>query len=656
MLLLVFIFLKDIRYLKMKFDKYKINNFKSDIELHEVFLDKLAKNREEDWGITQKKFEVPLQEKLAYVIFCIFAVLAFSLFSKVFYLQVVQGDNLAALSENNRIRVQYVQAERGVIYDNNLKQLVFNLPAFDLICDKRDLLALSPDSEKEIEEVAIIIGKDPEALKKEIKESDNSQVLVYENLPQQTIVLLENRIEDFLGFEIVDNTVRNYIQGSFFSHLIGYISKINKKETELYKNYSVSDYIGKTGVEKFYEEILRGNPGVIKTEKDALGRKKNEKVESLPESGKSLVLYLDSALQKKLTEVLEERLETTGVKKAAAVAIDPRTGGILALVSIPYFDNNIFSQGASSDEWQKIQSNPLNPLFNRVISGQYPIGSTIKPLIASGALQEKIISPNKQIYDLGYIEVKSQYDPDVVYRYSGLEDPGYYDMRKAISESSNVYFYTVGGGYKDQPGLGPTRIKQYLELFGLGNKTQIDLPGESQGFVPSPEWKKQVKGENWWDGDTYHLAIGQGDLLTTPLQLASAYAAIANGGTLYQPEVVKEIVSTSSGSIKTVEEIEPKIIRQDFIDPENLQVVREGMRQGAIDGTGQVLQSLPVKAASKTGTAQTSRDNYYDIWASVFAPYDNPQIVLVIITEDVEGLHVPSLMVARDVLEWYFSK
>lgn len=640
----------------MKFDKYKISNFKSDIELHEVFLDKLAKNREEDWGITQKKFEVPLQEKLAYVIFCVFTVLALSLFAKVFYLQVVQGENLATLSENNRIRVQYVQAERGVIYDNNLKQLSFNLPAFDLICDKRDLLSLSLNSEEEIEEVAIIIGKDPEVLKKEIKESDNSQVLVYENLPQQTLVLLENRIEDFLGFEIVSNTVRNYIQGSFYSHLIGYISKISKNEIESYKNYSVSDYIGKTGVEKFYEEILRGKPGVIKTEKDALGRMKNEKVESLPESGKSLVLYLDSALQKKLTDVLEERLKTTGVKKAAAVAIDPRTGGILALVSIPYFDNNIFSQGASSDEWQKIQNNPLNPLFNRVISGQYPIGSTIKPLIASGALQEKIISPDKQIYDLGYIEVKSQYDPDVVYRYSGLEDPGYYDMRKAISESSNVYFYTVGGGYKDQPGLGPTRIKQYLELFGLGKKNQIDLPGESQGFVPSPEWKEQTKGENWWDGDTYHLAIGQGDLLTTPLQLASAYAAIANGGILYQPEVVKKIVNTSSGSIKTVEEIEPKIIRQDFIDPENLQVVREGMRQGAIDGTGQVLQSLPVKAASKTGTAQTSRDNYYDIWASVFAPYEDPQIVLVIIIEDVEGLHVPSLMVARDVLEWYFSR
>ena len=229
-------------------------------------------------------------------------------------------------------------------------------------------------------------------------------------------------------------------------------------------------------------------------------------------------------------------------------------------------------------------------------------------------------------------------------------------MRRAISESSNIYFYTVGGGYKDQQGLGPTRIKKYLELFGLGNKMQIDLPSEASGFVPWPEWKKQTKGENWWDGDTYHFSIGQSYLSVTPLQVASAYAAIANGGTLYQPEIVKEIVDTSSGSVQVVQKIEPKVIRENFIDPENLEVVREGMRQGAVSGTGRVLASLPVKAASKTGTAQTSRDGYYEIWATVFAPYDDPQIVLTVLVEDVEGLKVPALMVARDVLDWYFAR
>jgi len=640
----------------MMLKKYRISHFKGDIEPHEVFLDKLAKAKEEESGITSKKFEVPLQEKLPYIIFGVFALIAALLFIKVFYLQVTEGKNLALLSENNRVRIQLIQAERGVIYDSNLKQLVSNGPAFDLVCDKRDLMTLSLDITAEIEEVAKIIEKEPQVLEKEIKESNNSRVLIYENLPQQTIVLLEAKIKDLPGFEVINNTIRDYIDGLFFSHLIGYMGRINKDEFKTSKDYSVSDYIGRAGVERSYEEILRGEPGRVEIEKDAFGRKKSEKTECLPEDGKSLVLYLDFELQKKLTEELQKRLDMMGLKKAAAVALDPKTGGVLALVSLPSFDNNIFSKGTSFEDWQKVQNNPFSPFFNRAISGQYPTGSTIKPLIASGVLQEKIISPNKEIYDPGYIEVKSQYDPNVFYRYSGLEAPGYYNMRKAISESSNIYFYTVGGGYKDQPGLGPTRIKKYLELFGLGAENQIDLPGESSGFVPWPEWKKQIRGENWWDGDTYHLSIGQGDLTATPLQMASAFSAIANGGILYQPEVVKEIVDTSTDKPETVKKIDPVIIRSDFIDPDNLKIVREGMRLGVVEGTGRVLGSLPVKAASKTGTAQLPRENYYDIWAAVFAPYDDPQIVLVIITEDVEGLHVPSLMVAQQVLDWYFRR
>ncbi|MBU2539829.1 penicillin-binding protein 2 [Patescibacteria group bacterium] len=640
----------------MNFNKYRVKNSEWNIEQHEVFLDNLAKEKEIDLGITQKRLEIPIREKLTYIIFGVFILIILSFFGKTFYLQVVHGKELAGLSEGNRVRIQYVRGERGVIYDSNLKQLVFNNSAFDLVCDKRDLAVLSKDITKEIEEMAKIIGKDPEVLKKEIEKEKESQVLVAENIPHQTLLILEAKIKDFPGFEIDKNTLREYADGSFFSHSIGFMGKVNKEELTSYQGYSVSDYIGKTGVEKFYEEVLRGNPGKIEIEKNVSGNKKGEKIVSLPESGKSLVLYIDAELQKKLTEVLESRLKMTNLRKAAAVAIDPKTGGILALVSLPSFDNNILSSGITVSDLQKLQNDSAKPFFNRVISGQYPVGSTIKPFIASAALQEKIISPDKEIYDPGYIEVKNQYDPNIVYRYSGLEQPGYYDMRKAISQSSNIYFYTIGGGYKDQEGLGPTRIKKYLELFGWGNKNQIDLQGEAQGFVPSPDWKKQTKKENWWDGDTYHLSIGQGDLIATPLQVATAFASIANGGILYQPEIVKKIVDTSTGSMKVVQEIEPKIIRENFIDPENLKVVREGMRQGAIDGTGRVLQSLSVTSASKTGTAQTGRDNYYEIWASVFAPYDDPQIVLVVMVEDVEGLHVPALMVARDVLDWYFRR
>jgi len=640
----------------MNLKKYRIRNFEGGIETHEVFLDNLAREKENDLGIAVKKFEVPIREKLAYLIFIVFACLTTLLISQTVLLQVISGKELSAQSDDNKIRPVYSEAERGVIYDSNLKQLVYNNPSFDLVCDKRDLATLSLDITREIEDMANLISKKPEEIKNVIEADPDSKVLIYENLPHETLVMLEAKLKDFPGFEIEATTVRNYSTGAYFSQLVGFMSKVNKNDLRSYSGYSISDYIGRTGLEKSYEQNLRGVPGVTQIEKDAAGNIKDERQVSLPQSGQSLVLYLDSGLQKKLTEVLQERLITQGVKKAAAVAIDPKTGGILAFVSLPSFDNNVMSGGGAPGELQKIQSDPNQPFFNRVVSGQYPIGSTIKPMLACGALQENVISADKQIYDPGYLEVRSQYDSSVVYRYNGLEAPGYYDVRSAIAQSSNIYFYTVGGGYQDQQGLGPARIKKYLELFGFGAKTQIDLPGEATGFVPSPEWKKRVKGENWWDGDTYHLSIGQGDLTATPLQVALAYAAIANGGTLYKPAIAKEIVDTSSGSIKVVQEIEPQIVRQDFIDPEHIKAVQEGMRQGVTSGTGRVLQSLPVKAASKTGTAQTPRDGIYEIWANVFAPYDNPEIEITIITEDVEGLHVPSLMVARDVLQWYFSR
>ncbi|MDP2910057.1 MAG: penicillin-binding transpeptidase domain-containing protein, partial [bacterium] len=298
------------------------------------------------------------------------------------------------------------------------------------------------------------------------------------------------------------------------------------------------------------------------------------------------------------------------------------------------------------------------PLFNRAISGLYPSGSTIKPIIATAALEEKTISPSKKINDIGYIEIKNKYDPNIVYRRHGIQPHGWVDMRQAIAVSSNIYFYTVGGGYKDQAGLGPTRIKKYLELFGWGSKTRIDLPGEADGFIPSPEWKKQVKKEIWWDGDTYNMSIGQGDILTTPIQMASSFAAIANGGTLYKPQVVKEIVNENKD---VVEEIKPEIMNSDFVEPNSLKVVREGMRmavtaEDAPHASSYSLNFLPVSAAAKTGTAETPGKNVYHNWITVFAPYDNPEIVLTVMLENVPGVQAAALPVARDILQWYFTK
>jgi penicillin-binding protein 2 len=323
---------------------------------------------------------------------------------------------------------------------------------------------------------------------------------------------------------------------------------------------------------------------------------------------------------------------------------------VLALISYPSYDNNSFSGGISQIEYDKIINDSSQPLFNRAIQAKYPTGSTIKPFEASAALQEKIISPDKEINDIGYILVKNQYDPSIVYKYTGITPHGWVDVRKAIAVSSNIYFYTIGGGYEDQKGLGPTKIKEYLSLFGWDQKTGIDLPGEFSGFIPDQAWKRATKGQPWWDGDTYNLAIGQSDLQTTPLQVASAYCAIANGGTLYKPQIVKSVLG--------VKEFSPEIIRSNFIDEENLKIVREGMRDGVSQSYGgsKILNDLPVAVASKTGTAQIGVDNHFNVWSSVFAPYDNPEIVLVVTVENVQGFGAVTLPVAHDVLNWYFSE
>ena len=627
---------------------YKVKNSSGNIETHEVFLDNLARKKEEELGISEKKLEVLLKERIIYAIFLIFLLVVLTFFVKTFYLQVVEGKKLFTSAQNNKGRISLIRPERGIIYDRNLKKLVSNSPVFDLVCDRRSFNSSVPEAVKNIEELAIIVGKDPEVLKKEIETSIESQILVFQNIPYEKLLVLETRINEFLGCKIEKNTVRDYVFGESFSHILGYTGRINQDELDNSSNYAVNDYIGKQGIEKYYEDFLRGISGKLEEEKNVVGIKFNEKVLLEPESGKNLVLSIDSNLQNKIYDELKKGIEKINAKKGAAVALDPRTGQVLALVSYPSYDDNLFSKGISKEDFDKIQNNSSNPLFNRVISAQYPVGSTIKPFIASGALQEKLISPDKKILDNGFIEIRSKYDPSVVYRFAGVVPHGWVDMRGAIAVSSNIYFYTVGGGFGDQQGLGPTRIKKYLELFGWGEKTGIDIPGEFLGFVPSPEWKKQTKNELWWDGDTYNLSIGQSDLKVTPLQVATAYGAIANGGTLYKPQIVQKVIDG--------EEFQPEIIRDNFIDAKNLQIAREGMRDAVIYGSSVTLNSLPVKVASKTGTAETSRKGYYNAWVSAFAPYENPEIVLVTTIEDVQGLGAATLPIAKEVLSWYFSK
>lgn len=647
-------------HLSRELKKRKVRlKFKEDIEPQETFLDSLAQKKEEELEISQRKSETPLSKNIlqGFLIF-IFVLISF-LFVRTLQFQVIEGKDLSLLAEGNKFKIYQVRAERGVIYDTEGNQLVWNKPSFDLVLDKKSLPEQIDEKEKVLKEVSVLINKDLSDVKGEIEENDASEILVSENLDYMTLISLEARIGDLPGFQIRNNTVRDYKDGENFAHLIGYTGKINAEELKANPDfYSIFDWVGRLGLEKSYEEVLRKNPGKLRAEKDALGNLISQEIISLPESGKSLVLWLDSELQTKMKEELEKQAKIVGSESAVALAMEPKTGGILAMVSLPSFDNNLFQKGADQKALNSLLNDPKKSLLNRVVSGLYPTGSTIKPLIASAALEEKIISPDKKINDeQGFIVIPNPWDPSSPTIKRDWAIHGWTDMRKAIAESCNVYFYTVGGGYKDQDGLGPTRIKKYLQLFGWGQKSGIDLAGEVSGFIPDKEWKKETLEEPWVDGDTYNISIGQGFLKTTPLEVVTAFSAIANGGRLLQPQVVQKIIDSDK---KPVEEFRPKIIRENFIDPANLQIVREGMRwavtgQNSPQASSIVLNSLPVSAAAKTGTAELGGDRYHN-WVTVFAPYDDPQIVLTVMLENVKGVQAAALPVARAVLEWYFSK
>lgn len=649
--------------LNFKNRKTKSTSFE-DIEPHEVLLDKLAKKKEEELGISEKKLETPISLRVFKLFFLFSFLIFFILFFRALQLNIVEGENWKKLSQENKFIINKIKAERGVIYDRNLNQLVFNRLSFDLICNKNRLPSQNDEREKILNEVSQILKIKLEEIKKIIFENPESIVSVFKNLDFQTLIILETKIKELPGFEILENPIREYPFGEETSHLIGYLGKITQEElNEEPKYYSIFDNIGREGIEKSYERILRKNPGELKIERDAKGNIISKKIISNPTPGKSLVLYLDLDLQKKITEELKKKIKEIRAKGGAAVVLDPNSGGVMALVSLPSFDNNLFSKGIPQLEWEKLQKDPLKPLLNRATSGQYLLGSTIKPFIAIAALEENIISPQKKINCQGQIEVPHQYNPEIIYTFKDWTIHGPTDIRKAIAESCNVFFYTIGGGYKEQKGLGPSKIKKYLDLFGLGKIPQIDLfvPEWARGNLPDPEWKKKTLGESWVDGDTYNLSIGQGYILATPLQIAVAYSAIANGGKLLAPRVVQKIVDSEKNII---EEIPSKVINENFINPQNIEIVKEGMRwavtgQNSPQASAIALNDLPVTVAAKTGTAQVFRkdcQNCYNIWISLFAPYENPKIVLTIVLEDVPGrLSQVVVPVAKEILNWYFQ-
>lgn len=583
--------------------------------------------------------------------------------SRVFYLQVIKGDYYFNLAENNRIRIKPISSERGLVYDRYGKQIVENIPSFSLSIVPYDLPRNNEERANLISKISTISNVGVEEIENLIKKySDYSyeSLIIKENLDYESALRLYVQSSELNGIIIEKGTKRLYgtvnadeninNKPSSLSHIIGYLGKIDINELSDKKSlgYYSSDYLGKAGIEKQYESNLRGIFGRKRVEVNALGREQNILAEEPPIPGKNIYLSIDLEAQNYLENLLLDSMEKNSFARVAGIALNPNNGEILALVSLPSFDNNDFSGGISETKYSAYLNNENNPLFNRAIAGTYPSGSTVKPLITAAALQEKIITKNTSVLSTGGIEVDKWFFRD--WKAGGH---GYTNATKAIAWSVNTFFYYIGGGYKSFVGLGVDKIISYLKQFGLAEKTGIDLPGESAGFLPSKAWKEETKNEMWYIGDTYNLSIGQGDLLVTPLQVAVWTATIANGGKVIQPRLAVKI----EDPLNKTEEILPTIIKnENFISSANINISRQGMRECVIYGSCEMLGSLNFSSAGKTGTAQWSQSKENHAWFTSFAPFDNPQIVVTILIEEGEEGSTAAQPIALDFLRWWGKK
>jgi len=570
---------------------------------------------------------------------------------RLWYLQIIKGEELLKRSENNRIRIRDVKAMRGIILDARGVVLVENRPSYDVVIfpeDVKDLKGLVEKLETLYAKVGLTFPMDYETILENRRPF--TPLRVDRNVSREKLALIETHSLDLPGVGIDVMPVREYYYGESMAHVIGYIGEVSRDELEREKSagYKSGDFIGKFGLEKALDRYIRGKPGGEQVEVNVVGRKVKTLGRVEPVQGYRVVLTIDSQVQKAAWAAMEG-------KAGAVVALDPRDGSILALVSRPGFDPNLFNRGVSADVWEKISSNPLHPMENRAIAGQYPPGSTYKLIVAAAALEEGIITPETSFNCPGSFEMGTR-----TFRCWRKHGHGRVSLHRAIVESCDVYFYNVGKL------LGVDRLAQYAQAFGLGARTGVAMAGERRGLIPTRDWKLARFGVPWQPGETISIAIGQGYNTATPLQLANAYAAVANGGEFFTPRVVQRI-ETDDGEI--IEEFRPEKKAVLPVSRENLQLLKRAL-WGVVNepgGTGGQARVAGRDVCGKTGTAQVigmaEGDDgsaypyeYRDHALFVsFAPRDNPEIVVAVVAEHSGHGGSAAAPVARKVLEAYFA-
>jgi penicillin-binding protein 2 len=617
--------------------------------------------------------------------------------AQLWRLQIVQTQGYQSQSDANHFRLVAVDAPRGVIYDRQGRLLVQNVPNYTISIipaalpedsQARDavLTRLAQLLEMPVNNATASLAGDGTAgtggvsssalgSQSSIEEiltentlSPYAPVAIKASVDKQVAFLIEEEHSYLSGVVVEVAPRREYPSGGLVSHVVGYVGAVPAEDTAYYldqpdEDYTLRDRVGLMGVELTYEQELRGRKGQKHIEVDAFGREIKTLALDPPEPGHSLVLTLDLDLQLAAEEALREGMRRVNSTAGVVIAMQPQTGEILAMVSLPNYDDNLFAKGISVADYEQLSADPERPLVNHAISGQYPPGSTFKIIPAAAALEEKVIDLKTRVKCTGKLLLPNKYFPDDPTKAQPFvcwapQGHGTLGIEDAIAQSCDIFFYTVGGGFEDFNGLGIDRLGTYARAFGLGEPTGIALSGESSGLIPNDLWKRENYGESWTTGDTYNATIGQGFVLVTPLQLLNATAAVANGGTLYRPQLVRQILDVDGNNVQG---FVPEIIRQVPVSAQNLAIVREGMRAAVTRGTAHRVNLAEVAVAGKTGTAEYPgpRDAQgllpTHAWFTAFAPYENPQIaLLVFVSGGHEGAKV-AVPIAAQILRAYFD-
>ena len=617
--------------------EYKISISEDWVQPEETLLDS---------GSEYSNFEMPISKDIFRLTFVMIVILFATVMAFTFKTGVSDHEIYASLALQNKSVNFLIPPPRGVIMDRYGKPLVKNLPSFDLLVISREVR--ENQSEDDQNRIAGILKIKPEEFKEFILSGIKTSSIFFAASDLNKDQVLTIKYLNPKGYHIVPNTKRYYIDGHQFSQVAGYIGKVNKNDLKDEYYYS-TDTIGRLGIEAQYEKVLRGEHGRI-----FFGKEKDEDMNKDSVQGSNLVLNIDYDLQKKLYNELYEVLASSGLSRGMAIIQNPQNGAVLAMVSFPSFDNNDFIGGLSDNQFKNLFESKAKPLFNRVISGLYNPGSTIKPFIGMTALQEGVITPQDTIRDCISLVVPNPSDKNSPYVFKNWrQDYGLFNLRRAIAQSCNIFFFTVGGGFGNISGLGAEKIYKYLTA-GLANmELGIDLPGEEKGFVPSPDWKLQTRDENWYQGDTYNISVGQGDLLVTPLWLNSYISAIANGGTIYKPMIAQKVVDGMNNDLEIFKE--QSLAELPFRD-DVIQEMKSDMEETVISGTAGILKDLPVRSGAKTGTAEVIKGKSINSLFTAFAPFDNPELNITVLIEGSASNQGLAIRAAHNVLKWYFTE